>query len=94
MSPSGGANDGKYYTTGSGIRTYNGGTITFTSSYNITKIEFTFSNDSYAPTSENCAVDEGSMTYGASGVWTGSAKFITFTSSYSHWRLQKVKVTY
>ena len=46
----GGANDGKYYTTGSGIRTYGNGTITITALGNtVTAIATTFAGDSYAP---------------------------------------------
>ena len=90
----GGENDGKYYTTGSGIRTYGNGTITIASKSgdNISKITMTW-DGSNKPTS-NSAVNKG--TYNTStGVWTGSANSVVFTrpSGSGHWRLQKVEVT-
>lgn len=89
----GGSNDGKYYTTGSGIRTYGGGYFTVASSkYTIAKIELTF-DGSNAPASD-VAVPTG---YNSSTkTWTGSASSVTFTrpSGSGHWRLKAVKVTY
>ena len=90
----GGTDDGKYYTTGSGIRTYGNGTITVASTTdNITKIVFTWSG-SYKPDSASVA---SVGTYAIdTGTWTGSAKSITLTrpSGSGHWRLQSVVVTY
>lgn len=92
----GGANDGKYYTTGSGIRTYGDGSITVTSTTQgkITGITFTWSGNSYKPESNDVA-DCG--TYNAStGAWSGSSDSVTLTrpSGNGHWRLQSVSVTY
>lgn len=88
----GGGNDGKYYTTGSGIRTYGDGTITVASTYNIAEIEFTW-DGSYKPDAD-VANPTGYST--DTGKWTGSAKSIVLTrpSGSGHWRLQSVKVTY
>ena len=90
---SGGDNDGKYYTTGSGIRTYGNGTITVTSSYQMTNIAFVFSGSSYKPESAD-VVNVGTYNV-SSGVWTGSSNSITLTrpSGSGHWRLQSVTVT-
>ena len=88
----GGANDGKYYNTGSGIRVYAGGSFTIASSEDITRIELTW-DASNKPTGN--VADVG--TYDAEhNVWNGSATSITFTrpSGSGHWRLQSVKVTY
>ena len=90
----GGGNDGKYYDTGAGIRTYGGGTITIASTSNkIAEIEFTWSGDSYAPTGD-VASPTGYST--STKKWTGSANSVVLTrpSGSGHWRLQKVKVTY
>ena len=90
----GGGNDGKYYDTGSGIRTYGDGSITVSSSYTITDIGFTWSGDSYKPESNN-VVNVGSYNY-SKGTWTGESNSITLTrpTGTGHWRLQKVEVTY
>ena len=89
----GGSNDGKYYTTGSGIRTYGGGSFTVASAYKISKIELKWSGDSYAPTSD-VASPTGYSTETSS--WTGESNSVTFTrpSGSGHWRLQKVTVVY
>ena len=88
----GGGNDGKYYDTGSGIRTYGGGTITIASSHNIASIVFTW-DGSNKPDSD-VASPTGYST--ATSTWTGSAKSIVLTrpSGSGHWRLQSVTVTY
>ena len=69
----GGANDGKYYNTGAGIRLYgNGQMIVAAKSGNLTQIKVTFADgDNYRPDAAD-VVDTG--TYDpATGVWTGSA---------------------
>lgn len=89
----GGANDGKYYTTGTGIRTYGGGTITIASTeYTIAKIEFTWSG-TYKPEAD-VADPEGYST--ETCAWTGEANTIVLTrpTGSGHWRLQAVTVTY
>ena len=90
----GGGNNGKYYTTGSGIRLYGDGTMTIAAkSGTITSITITFAGDSYKP-SANDVVDTGS--YDAeTGVWTGSSSEVVFTrpSGSGHWRVQKVEAT-
>ena len=92
----GGGNDGKYYDTGTGIRTYDNGTITITSKTgkDITQITMTWSGSSYKPTAAS-VVNTGSYNT-STGVWTGSASSVTFTrpdSGGGHWRLQKVEAT-
>ena len=91
----GGANDGKYYTTGSGIRTYGGGSITIatkSSTKTIKEIVFTWDGDN-APTSDVASPTGYSTT---TKKWTGEASSIVLTrpSGSGHWRLQTVKVTY
>lgn len=92
----GGGNDGKYYTTGAGIRTYGGGTITIASKdskYDISEIEFTW-DGSYAPAADEVASPIGYSR--STAKWTGSAQSVVLTrpSGSGHWRLQSVKVTY
>lgn len=89
----GGGNDGKYYTTGSGIRIYGGGTITIASdNYKIASIKFTW-DGSNAPTSDVANPTGYSTT---TKTWTGSANSVVLTrpSGSGHWRLQAVTVTY
>ncbi len=101
----GSSNDGKYYTTGSGIRTYGEGTITVASSKNIVKIEFTFDptqqkngdvTQTFLPdeaTFESVSVGNYDLT---TQIWTGSATSVVLKrkTGTGHWRLQKVKVYY
>ena len=87
----GGGNDGKYYNTGTGIRTYSNGTITIAGGENvtITAIGFTFSGTCTGTFSASTG------TY-SSPNWTGSASSIVFTNTASsgHSRLQAISVTY
>ena len=90
----GGGNDGKYYNTGSGMRTYGDGTITIAcTNGTISEISFTWGGDSYKPTSDVANPVGYSKT---TSKWTGSASSVTLTrpSGSGHWRLQKVTVTY
>ena len=92
---SGGANDGKYYNTGQGIRVYGNGTMTVAakSGSHLTKVAITFAGDTYRPESAD-VVDTG--TYDPeSGVWTGSASSVSFTrpTGSGHWRIQVVEAT-
>ena len=89
-----GNDDGKYYNTGSGIRTYADGKIYLSSSYDIVRVEFTFASG-YAPSVGKYTVNEGSLTAGNTSVWTGSSKSIVLTDTgTTQWRLQSVKVYY
>ena len=92
---SGGANDGKYYTTGQGIRVYGNGTMTVAakSGSHLTKVAITFAGDTYRPESAD-VVDTGSYDP-ESGVWTGSASSVAFTrpTGSGHWRIQVVEAT-
>lgn len=92
---SGGEHDGKYYTTGSGIRTYTDGSITVASTaYNIVKIKYVFAEGN-APTAGKYTLNEGTLTTGNTAYWTGKAKSIVLTDNAStQWRLQSVTVTY
>ena len=89
----GGTNDGKYYTTGTGMRTYGGGYFTITAaSGTISQIDFTWSG-TYKPTASDVA-DSGSFKDPFT-TWTGNAESVKFTrpSGSGHWRLQTIKVT-
>ena len=89
----GGGNDGKYYTTGAGIRVYGGGTMTVAAkSGNITSITVTY--DGSNKPSNGDVVNVG--TYNAeTGEWTGEASSVVFTrpTGSGHWRVQSVTVT-
>ena len=93
----GGGNDGKYYNTGSGIRTYGGGSITVsaTNGGSISHISFVWSGSGNAPGSGDNEVSTGSYDT-SSGEWTGNASSVTITraSGSGHWRLQGLTVTY
>lgn len=87
----GGGNDGKYYDTGEGIRTYGDGYFTIASTRNILKVVLTWSG-TYKPDAASVA---SVGTYDpATGVWTGDAQSIVFTrpTGSGHWRLQAVHV--
>ena len=91
----GGSNDGKYYTQGSGVRTYNGGSIVVsaTNGGSISHISFVWYASSYAPGSDY-EVSTGSYDT-SSGEWTGNANSVTLTKKSSgNWRLQELTVTY
>lgn len=101
----GGGNDGKYYTAGTGIRTYGDGTITVASEKTIVKIEYTFdpTEQKDGDAVKTFAPDEatfGSVNTGSydlkTQAWTGSAKSVVLTraTGTGHWRLQKVVVYY
>ena len=94
----GGGNDGKYYNTGSGIRTYGNGTITITAKGNtITAIETTFDGSNSPASADVWSSDgKGEGTYGSSASWEGSATEVVMTrpSGNGHWRLQAITVTY
>lgn len=86
-------NTPKYYTTGTGLRMYNGNTMTISavSGYEITGITFTASGSSYAVKG---SVDVGTFSQsGAVSTWTGNASTIVLTSS-ATCRLQKMDITY
>lgn len=88
----GGTNDGKYYTTGSGIRTYGGGSIVITAlTGNLTSIVFTW-DGSNAPAADN-ATPSGYST--STKTWTGSAASVTLTrpSGSGHWRCKAIQAT-
>ena len=88
----GGANDGKYYDTGNGIRVYGGGTMTIAAKTGkITSITITFDGDN-KPTTNN-VVNVGAYD-SSTGVWTGSASSVVFTrpSGSGHWRVKTISV--
>lgn len=97
----GGANDGKYYDTGTGIRVYGNGTMTIAAKTgSISQIVVTYhnatvsNNKTYPET--NDIVSTGTYTAGeATGTWTGEASEVVFTrpSGSGHWRVQKIEVT-
>ncbi len=88
----GGANDGKYYNTGAGIRVYGGGTMTIAAKEGtLKKIVITF--DGTNKPTDNNVVDGGSYD-AASGTWTGDAASVVFTrpSGSGHWRVKQISV--
>ena len=89
----GGGNNGKYYTTGAGIRVYGDGTMTVAAKSGvITQIVITYDGTN-KPTGDN-VVNEGSYDV-ESGTWTGSSASVVFTrpSGSGHWRIKTVEAT-
>ena len=89
----GSANDGKYYTTGAGIRVYGGGTMTIAAKTGkLASLTITY-DGSYKPDAAE-VVSVG--TYDpATGVWTGSDESVVFTrpSGSGHWRVKSIAAT-
>ena len=105
---SAGGNNGKYYTTGSGIRVYGGGSVSVSSLKSITKITYVCHEDSGTsgsgasqvsyvtyPIASDWTVSGGTFTPGVTSVWTGSASSVSLTRADGggHWRIQKIIVT-
>lgn len=90
FSDAGSANNGKYYDTGTAIRSYGGDHFTVASSNVITKIELTFGS---GDGSNTITTNVGSFD---TDTWTGSALSVTFTvgGTSGHRRIKKIKVTY
>ena len=63
----------KYYSSDYTARLYKRNTLTFTSTFNITRIEFTFANDSV---STYLQADSGTL---SDGVWTGESTEVVFS---------------
>ena len=89
----GGGNNGKYYTTGEGIRVYGDGTMTIEAvkDKKLVKIEISYDGDNKPESADVVDVP----TYNPeTGVWEGSSNKVVFTrpSGSGHWRVQKVKV--
>ena len=100
----GGGNNGKYYTTGNGIRTYSGAIAVSSESKYIEKIVYTFNNASTTsgdveyfcyPVEGEWSINVGLFAADVVSTWTGEAKnvVLTRTPAVGHWRLQKVVVT-
>ncbi len=95
-----GSNKTQYYTSGTAVRIYGGGSFTVSSdTKKITKLQLTY-NGNYKPTDTTVA-SNGTLDVSASPqVWTSDnesgVSSVTFTrpSGSGHWRLQKVAVTY
>ncbi len=90
----GGNNDGMYYTTGSGIRTYGGGSFTITAkdSKKIATILTTWDGSNKPANTTDVSVGTYVV---SSGEWSGLSNAITFTrpSGSGHWRLKSVEIT-
>ena len=88
----GGDNDGKYYDTGTGIRTSGDGNITVTAKQgNISKIVFTW----HSTNKPESNVANTGVYSTSNSTWTGDASSVVLTrpTGSGHWRLQKVEVT-
>ena len=87
----GGGNDGKYYTTGSAIRVYGGGTMTISAKGGgkLTKILITYdgTNKPASANEVNCGTYDPET-----GLWTGEAETVVFTrpSGSGHWRVKAI----
>ena len=81
-----------YYSTGSAVRVYGGGTITVKSIQNFDIIKITFTFDS-GENSNAITVDVGSF---SDTKWTGRAKTVTFSvaSGSGHRRIQSIEIEY
>ena len=89
----GGGNNGKYYTTGTGIRVYGDGTMAVAAkSGNVTSVTITFDGSNKPTTADvvNCGTYDPET-----GVWTGKFSSVTFTrpSGSGHWRIKSVDAT-
>ncbi|MDY4513334.1 MAG: hypothetical protein SPE10_07850 [Paludibacteraceae bacterium] len=80
----GGTNNPKYYNTGTGLRVYNGGTFTITSSKTIATITLTFSGTGYTFSSSNTTTPQSVSPNATSYAWSVSRTC----------RLQKIEITY
>ena len=80
----GGQNAPKYYTTGSGLRVYNGGTFTISSTKVISSITLTFSSTGYTFSSSNTTTPQTIEPNTNSYSWDVSRTC----------RLQKIEITY
>ncbi len=90
----GNTNVPKYYTSGSAARIYGSNSITISASGAITKIEFTFSGNNYAPKSGGYEVSDGTYAL-ATKTWTGETESVTFTNTTtSQWRIVSMTITY
>ena len=78
----------QYYTNGSSVRWYGGGTMRIESAKTITEIKITFTQ-----TANTVSTDVGSY---SGGTWTGSASSVLFTQSGTsgHCRISSITVTY
>jgi hypothetical protein len=85
----------KYYSTGSGVRTYANNTITFAvpEGNSITKVEFTVAGTGYSL--KNSTVSEGTLAdaEAVNSTWTGAANSFVLTSGGTT-RIQVIAVTY
>ncbi len=79
-----GTNDPKYYNTGTGLRVYNGGTFTITSTKVMTSITLTFSDTGYTFSSSNTDNPQTVTPNAQSYEWSVSGTC----------RLQKIEITY
>ena len=88
----GGANDGKYYTTGAAIRVYGNGTMTISGKTNNLVSVTIIYDGSNKPTS-NSVVNAGTYN-NYTGVWTGNVSSVVFTrpSGSGHWRVKSISV--
>ncbi len=80
----------KYYTSGTAIRVYQGNTLEFSVTGNITKIEFTVSQGTFSDISANVGDMDNENT-----CWDGEASTVTFThNGSSQIRFSSISVTY
>lgn len=86
-----------YFTTGTGVRVYGGGSFSVVpdEGYTITAAAMTFSGSSYAPNNAN-QTNIGELTPGQNATWSGES-LAGFTVSRptgsGHWRFQSITVT-
>lgn len=80
----GGSNDPKYYNTGTGLRVYNGGSFSISSSKTIASITLTFSSSDYTFSSSNTTTPQTVTPDATSYEWSVSRTC----------RLQKIEITY
>ncbi|MBR6285352.1 MAG: chitobiase/beta-hexosaminidase C-terminal domain-containing protein [Muribaculaceae bacterium] len=80
------SNTPKWFNTGTAVRLYGGGTLTVSADANITKIEFTITQNDQLSTETGTYED---------GVWTGEATSVLFTQggTTGHVRIQGITVT-
>lgn len=82
----------QYYTTGSAVRWYGGGTLTFSSTKTLASVEISFSQ-----TANSVTANVGTYNLAESvGNWSGSANSLTFTQSGTsgHCRITAISISY
>ena len=90
---SGGNNDGKYYTTGKGVRVYTNGKLTIKAKKGAVKSFKLTCSGSYKPEADKMGLNGGTFDF-ETLTWRGNLEEVVLTNSSSQqWRVQKIEAT-